>query len=64
MEPHFLRQVRFPAPVRAGSVLRAKATFTDLNEGPAGATLTTRYTVETNDATKPACIAEMLVVIT
>ncbi|MDA3644210.1 MaoC family dehydratase [Saccharopolyspora indica] len=58
-----VNKVRFPAPVPVGSALRARATFADLRESANGATLTTRYTVEREGAEKPACVAEMLVVL-
>ena len=58
-----LNKVRFPVPVPVGSTVRAKATFVDLREGAAGATLTTRYVVELDGAAKPACVAESLVLL-
>jgi hypothetical protein len=48
--------------VRTASRLRATATFTDLSDGLAGHTVTTRY-VELVGATKPAGIAETVVVV-
>ena len=58
-----LNKVRFPAPVPVGSALRATATFVDLQTGPAGATLTTRYVLQVEGAGKPACVAETLVLV-
>ncbi|MDA3624064.1 MaoC family dehydratase [Saccharopolyspora sp. WRP15-2] len=58
-----LNKVRFPAPVPVGSALRARATFADLQKSATGATLTTHYTVDLEGAAKPACVAEMLVVL-
>ncbi|MFE5501987.1 MaoC family dehydratase [Amycolatopsis japonica] len=58
-----LGKVRFPAPVPVGSRLRASATFTELQPGTAGVTVTTRYVVELDGAAKPACVAETLVVV-
>nr|WP_202508132.1 MaoC family dehydratase [Amycolatopsis rubida] len=58
-----LGKVRFPAPVPAGSRLRASASFAEVKDGPAGVTVTTRYTVELEDSAKPACVAETLVVV-
>ncbi|ONF73705.1 MaoC family dehydratase [Amycolatopsis keratiniphila] len=58
-----LGKVRFPAPVPVGSRLRAKATFTELQPGTAGVTVTTRYVVELDGTAKPACVAETLVVV-
>ncbi|GAB19626.1 putative 3-hydroxyacyl-thioester dehydratase [Gordonia effusa NBRC 100432] len=57
-------KVRFPSPVPVDSVLRATATFTDLTESSAGAVLTVKYVVTADGATKPACVAETLVVLT
>ncbi|MFT3901374.1 MAG: MaoC family dehydratase [Gordonia sp. (in: high G+C Gram-positive bacteria)] len=57
-------KVRFPSPVPVDSSLTATATFADLTEGPAGATLTIKYAVTASGAAKPACVAETLVVIT
>jgi acyl dehydratase len=59
-----LGKVRFPAPVPVGSRLRATATFIELRPGAAGVTVTTRYVIELDGATKPACVAETLVVVT
>ncbi|WP_435581561.1 MaoC family dehydratase [Amycolatopsis thermoflava] len=58
-----LNKVRFPVPVPVGSRLTATATFTDVREGPAGATLTVRYAVTADGAPKPACVAEMLLLV-
>lgn len=59
-----LNKVRFPAAVPVGSALRATATFLDLRESPAGATLTTKYVVQIEGASRPACVAETLTVVT
>lgn len=58
-----LNKVRFPTPVPAGSPVRATATFIDLQRGANGATLTTRYVLEIDNAPRPACVAETLVVV-
>ncbi|AHH17634.1 putative enoyl-CoA hydratase 1 [Nocardia nova SH22a] len=57
-------KVRFPAPVPVDSALRCTATFTDLRDTAAGAILTTRYVVQADDAAKPACVADTLVLLT
>lgn len=57
-----VNKVRFPAPVRVGSRLRATVTFVDIAEGPAGAVLTAKYVVDGGGA-KPACVAETLVLV-
>ena len=59
-----LNKVRFPAPVPVGSSLTATVTFTDIAEGPAGATVTAKYVITAEGAAKPSCIAEFLVVVT
>ncbi|SFW79766.1 MaoC family dehydratase [Amycolatopsis australiensis] len=59
-----LGKVRFPAPVPSGARIRSTAAFTDVTEGPAGHTVTTRYVVELDGGGKPACVAETLVVVT
>ena len=58
-----VNKVRFPAPVPVGSQVRASVTFTDITEGPAGATVTAKYVLDAG-AGKPACVAETLVLIT
>jgi acyl dehydratase len=55
--------VRFPAAVPAGAALQARATFVDLRQRPAGATLTTRYVIELEGGSKPACVAETLTLL-
>ncbi|MFC5718633.1 MaoC family dehydratase [Streptomyces gamaensis] len=58
-----LNRVRFPAPVPAGSRLRARARLMDVTElpGPERAVqLTTAVTVEREGSTKPVCAAESL----
>ncbi|TLF76786.1 MaoC family dehydratase [Nocardia cyriacigeorgica] len=57
-----VNKVRFPAPVPAGSELRASVTLTDVTESPAGALVSTKYVVD-GGASKPACVAETLVLI-
>lgn len=57
-----VNKVRFPAPVPAGSELRASVTLTDVTESPAGALVSTKYVVD-GGAIKPACVAETLVLI-
>jgi acyl dehydratase len=53
-------KVRFPAPVRAGSRIRAGAELLPLDRGANGARSTVRVTVEIECETKPACVAETL----
>ncbi|MBF6482070.1 MaoC family dehydratase, partial [Nocardia cyriacigeorgica] len=44
------------------STLRATVTLTDVTESPAGALVRTKYVVD-GGASKPACVAETLVLI-
>ena len=56
-----LNRVRFPAPVRVGSRLRARATMTELDKRDDGSVqLVTLVTVEIEGEAKPACVAEMV----
>ncbi|MBF6088415.1 MaoC family dehydratase [Nocardia cyriacigeorgica] len=57
-----VNKVRFPAAVPAGSELHASVTLSDIAESPAGALVTTKYVVW-GGASKPACVAETLVLI-
>ncbi|MFC8044056.1 MaoC family dehydratase [Nocardia sp. NPDC057353] len=50
--------VRFPAPVPAGSRIRASATITEVEAGAERVMLTLRWTVENEGSAKPACVAE------
>ncbi|MBV9796155.1 MAG: MaoC family dehydratase [Actinobacteria bacterium] len=56
-----LNKVRFPAPVPAGSKLRATATLAAVDPVPGGAQLTADVTVEIEGTAKPACVAQLLV---
>jgi acyl dehydratase len=52
-------RVRYPAPVPAGSRVRATAELVSVNEKGGGWwELVDRFTVEVEDAEKPACVAE------
>jgi acyl dehydratase len=56
-----LNKVRFPAPVPAGSKLRATATLAAVDPVPGGAQLTADLIIEIEGAAKPTCIAQLLV---
>ncbi|NME78045.1 MaoC family dehydratase [Rhodococcus sp. 105337] len=56
-------KVRFPAPVPVGSRIRAGAEFTSLERTAKGANLVVNYTVEVEGGTKPALVAETVVVL-
>ena len=52
-------RVRFPAPVPAGSRIRASAEVTELEEvGGGWWQVVTRFTVEVEGSEKPACVAD------
>ena len=52
-------KVRFPAPVPAGSRVRAKAEVTDVDEvGGGWFQVVTKFTVEVEGGEKPACVGE------
>ncbi|GAA0456301.1 MaoC family dehydratase [Streptomyces sp. NPDC046215] len=53
-----LNKVRFPAPVPAGSRLRARARIAEVAETDGGVQLTTVVTVEREGGDKPVCVAE------
>jgi acyl dehydratase len=56
-----LNKVRFPAPVPAGSRVRAAIVLAALEEEAGSAQLTLDVTVEREGGTKPVCVAEFLV---
>ena len=56
-----LNKVRFPAPVPAGSRVRAAIVLAALDEEAASSQLTLDVTVEREGGTKPVCVAEFLV---
>ncbi|HEX8054812.1 MAG TPA: MaoC family dehydratase [Thermoleophilaceae bacterium] len=52
-------KVRFPAPVPAGSRVRARAEVTDVDEvGGGWYQVVTKFTVEVEGSEKPACVGE------
>ena len=56
-----LNKVRFPAPVRSGSRVRASVTVLSAEEVTGGYQITTQITVEIEGGAKPACVAETVV---
>jgi acyl dehydratase len=56
-----LNKVRFPAPVPAGSRVRAAIVLAALADEGASSQLTLDVTVEREGGTKPVCVAEFLV---
>jgi acyl dehydratase len=56
-----LDRVRFPAPVPAGSRVRARATLISLDKVGEGAVqLVNRVTIEVEGSAKPACVADLV----
>ncbi len=55
-----LDRVRFPAPVPAGSRIRASSTLTEVIDRPPAVQGKITATVEIEENDKPACIAELL----
>ncbi|MFI6263735.1 MaoC family dehydratase [Micromonospora sp. NPDC051006] len=53
-----LNRVRFPAPVRVGSAVRASATIAEVSPVDGGLQVVTVVTVECDAGGKPACVAE------
>jgi acyl dehydratase len=58
-----LNKVRFPNPVLVGKRIRGRASIVSLTDVPAGKQLTVAYTVEIEDESKPACVAETVVLL-
>ena len=58
-----VNKVRFPHPVKVGSRIRATAQILEVSDVPAGKQMVTRYTIEIEDESKPACVAETVVLL-
>ena len=56
-----LNRVRFPAPVRAGSNIRARVTLLSVKEVPEAYETTFSVIVESEGVGKPCCVAESIV---
>ena len=56
-----LNRVRFPAPVRAGSLIRARFALTEIKDFEAGSDLILAVTIDLKDSEKPCCVAEWIV---
>jgi len=54
-------KLRFPAPVRVGSEMRASGKVTEVTEVPGGVQVKLAVSVEVRDQEKPAVVAEWLV---
>jgi acyl dehydratase len=53
-----LNKVRFPAPVRVGSKIRASAVLASVEPVTGGVQVVARVTVSTDSGEKPVCVAE------
>ena len=58
-----VNKVRFPSPVPVGSRIRATAQVAELTDVPAGKQMVLRYTLEIEGGSKPACVAETVVLL-
>jgi acyl dehydratase len=58
-----VNKVRFPNPVRVGARIRATAGLVEVNDVPAGKQLVLRCVIEIEGESKPACIAETVVLL-
>ncbi len=53
-----LNRVRFPGPVRVGSLIRARFKLLAYEPLPGGAQVVTEASIEVEGSTKPVCVAE------
>jgi len=58
-----VNKVRFPTPVPVGRRVRAGATIAGAQETPAGIQVSLQWVIELEDSTKPACVAETVVLL-
>ncbi len=58
-----LNKVRFPHPVPVGSRLRSHVSFGDVADLPTGKQLIIKHTLEIEGVDKPACVAELVVLL-
>jgi acyl dehydratase len=56
-------KVRFPAPLRVGSRIRASARLIEVTEISAGRQVVVRYVIDIEGETKPACVAETVALL-
>lgn len=59
-----LDRVRFPAPVPVNSRIRMHAVIAEVSDIPSGVLTRTRYTFEVEGSERPACVADMLELVT
>jgi acyl dehydratase len=58
-----VNKVRFPAPVPVGARVRASAAITGAQETPAGVQVSLQWVIDIENSTKPACVAETVVLL-
>jgi acyl dehydratase len=58
-----VNKVRFPAAVPVGAKVRASATVAAAQETPAGVQVSLQWVIELQNSTKPACVAETVVLL-
>jgi acyl dehydratase len=58
-----VNKVRFPTPVPVGSRIRAGASIAGAQETPAGVQVSLQWVIELENSTKPACVAETVVLL-
>ena len=58
-----VNKVRFPNPVPVGSRVRAIVSIKEVTDIPAGKQLTLGYVIEIDGQSKPACVAETVVLL-
>lgn len=56
-------KVRFPAPVPVDSRVRGTATLLDVTDVDMGAQFTIKFVIEIEGSDKPACIAEVITIV-
>jgi len=55
-----INKLRFPSAVRVGARMRARVTLEAVEEVSGGLQVTEQYTAEVEGASKPACVAELI----
>jgi len=58
-----LNKVRFPNPVKVGQRVRDHVTLLAVDDLPAGKQVTMKHVIEIEGESKPACVAEMVVLL-
>ena len=58
-----VNKVRFPHPLRVGSRIRSTVSVAGVTDLPTGKQLTLKHVVEIEDESKPACVAETVVLL-